>query len=144
MTTTVKQQYVLSLIKKLNRPVFTTNELYETQGKKKQLSKKAITYHMISLKAQSKIIRVRRGSYILPETIPQQAISTKINPDVNKPKVASNELPSFLAHEDIGKLLDWKNESISDTNQKIENLKLKIIKLEKQKNILKTIKTTFC
>tara|TARA_Y100000310_G_C20333897_1_gene646553 strand:+ start:179 stop:631 length:453 start_codon:yes stop_codon:yes gene_type:complete len=148
---TTKQQYTLDLIKKTKKSLFTISEIYEAQGKRPTLSKKAIMYHIISLKKQNKVLRIKRGSYMLPETIPIQtttptsstvAISQKV-----KTSSQSNSLeglPAFLAHEDIEKLLSWKNESIHNTKQQMQHLQLKITKLEKQKTILKTIKTKFC
>jgi|TARA_Y100000034_G_scaffold118163_1_gene158537 hypothetical protein len=148
---TVKQQYTLNLIQKIKKSLFTTNEIYEAQGKRPTLSKKAIIYHMATLRKQNKVLRIKKGNYMLPETIPLQVITT-VNPPIASNKKAkqpsqtklSEELPSFLAHEDIQKLLDWKNESINETNQKIQHLQLKVTKLEKQKEVLRTIKTKFC
>jgi hypothetical protein len=147
---TIKQQYTLSLIKKIKKSLFTTSDIHQAQGKQPTLSKKAIIYHVATLRRQNKVVRIKKGSYMLPETIPIQ-VAAPTPPVMTNQKAKrtpqltlSEELPSFLAHEDIEKLLDWKNESINDTNQKIQHLQLKITKLEKQKEILKTIKTKFC
>jgi hypothetical protein len=140
MTYTRKQQSVLSLINKLNKTVFSPEELYQAQGNNQLLSRKAITVHLGSLIRDhaETLTRVKKGQYMLTETItaaaPQQTITI----------MPKEDLPGFLAHEDIDKLIEWKNSSIRTTNESIDNLKLKITKLENQKEQLNSIKSKFC
>lgn len=140
MTHTNKQKSVLSLIKKLNKTVFSPDELYQAQGNNELFSRKAITIHLNTLTRDHSdtLTRVKKGQYMLTETItaaaPQQPITI----------IPKEDLPGFLAHEDIDKLIEWKNNSIKTTNETINNLKLKIIKLENQKEQLNNIKNKFC
>jgi|13_taG_2_1085334.scaffolds.fasta_scaffold00011_57 hypothetical protein len=138
-TYTKKQQSVLNLVNKLNKTVFSPNELYTAQGKDKPFSRKAISVHLSTLRTNnpSLLTRVKKGQYMLTETI--NAVST--NQFSITPK---EELPGFLAYEDIDKLIEWKNASITDTNATIDFLKLKIVKLEKQKQLLNNIQNKFC
>jgi hypothetical protein len=140
MTHTNKQKSVLSLIRKLNKTVFSPDELYQAQGNNELFSRKAITVHLNTLTRDHSgtLTRVKKGQYMLTETItaaaPQQPITI----------IPKEDLPGFLAHEDIDKLIEWKNNSIKTTNETINNLKLKIIKLENQKEQLNNIKNKFC
>ena len=140
---TAKQRYTLSLINKIDAAHFTTEGIYLAQGNNKQLSKKALTGHLTMLLKKDEIYKVRRGNYAL--TTPQVApppISNTSPPSSSL--LLSNELPSFLAHEDIEKLLEWKSQSIGATYKEIERLQLKVIKLEKQKTTISNIKVKFC
>lgn len=140
MTYTSKQRSVLSLINKLNKTVFSPEELYYAQGSNQVFSKKAICNHLTTITREhaNVLTRVKKGQYMLTETIaavaPQKTITI----------IPKEELPGFLAHEDIDKLIEWKNNSIKTTSEAIENLKLKIIKLENQKEQLNNIKNKFC
>ena len=149
MTYTKKQTSILSLIKKLNKTVFSPEELYIAQGNNTVFTKKAITIHLGSLTRDhsSILTRVKKGQYMLTETI---AAATQTNVPVvpiTQDQISTeikDTLPGFLAHEDIDKLIEWKNNSIKSTNETINNLKLKINKLENQKQQLNNIKTKFC
>lgn len=140
MTYTNKQKSVLSLIDKLNKTVFSPEDLYQAQGNNQLFSRKAITIHLSTLTRDhgDVLTRVKKGQYMLTKTIaaatPQQTITI----------VPKEELPGFLAHEDIDKLIEWKNNSIRTTSEAISNLKLKITKLENQKEQLNNIKNKFC
>ena len=145
MTYTKKQTSILSLIKKLNKTLFSPEELYVTQGVNQAFTKKAITIHLGSLvRDHSNVLtRVKKGQYMLTETI--NAATQAVTPveEVEESEIKEN-LPGFLAHEDIDKLIEWKNNSIKSTNETIDNLKLKILKLENQKQQLNSIKKKFC
>lgn len=148
MTYTKKQTSILSLIKKLNKTVFSPDELYVAQGNNQVFTRKAITIHLGSLtRDHSNVLtRVKKGQYMLTETI--TAAAQSVTPvrivEEQHPIELRETLPGFLAHEDIDKLIEWKNNSIKSTNETINNLKLKINKLENQKQQLNNIKTKFC
>ena len=147
MTPTNKQKSVLSLIKKLNKTVFSPEELYNAQGNTQLFSKKAITIHLSCLTRDHAelLTRVKKGQYMLTETITAASIKNSQQQEPNLFTIEKKEnLPGFLAHEDIDKLIEWKDASIKNTNETIDNLKLKIIKLENQKEQLNNIKTKFC
>jgi hypothetical protein len=151
---TTKQAYIMKLIRKANKTTFSTTTLFETQYKQNALSRKAITFHLMNLVKLQQITRTKRGQYMLTETIKNSMKNiTKTNKGGAKSLKNSTvsiepnktvDLPTFLAHEDIDKLLSWKTESIQETTQTIENLNLKITKLKKQKETLTNIKTQFC
>ena len=146
MAPTNKQQAVISLIKKLNKTVFSPEELYNAQGNTQLFSKKAITIHLSCLTRDHAelLTRVKKGQYMLTETITAAATkNSQQEPEVFTIERKEN-LPGFLAHEDIDKLIEWKDTSIKHTNETINNLKLKIIKLENQKEQLNNIKAKFC
>jgi hypothetical protein len=139
---TAKQRYTLNLINKIDTAHFTTEGVYLAQGNSKQLSKKALTGHLTMLLKKDKIYKVRRGNYALATPaapiLNLDALTSSSSP------LSSSELPSFLAHEDIEKLLEWKSQSIGATYKEIERLQLKVIKLEKQKTTISNIKVKFC
>lgn len=154
MSLTHKQNSILTLIKKNNQTVFSPEDIYKAQGENTVFSQKAVTIHLCTLARDfnNVVSRVKKGQYMLTESIPKVSIAL---PDVNTAEQIANKaiaehlsspefLPAFLAHEDIDKLIEWKNSSIQMTSEKIENLKLKINKLEKQKNQLNNIKNKFC
>ena len=144
---TVKQKAILNLINKLNKTVFTPNDIYQIQGSNKPFTKKAIGFHLIGLVNTNQISRIKRGQYMTQQTMSNLQINQDNNNNNIKPinnQSKKEDLPSFLAHEDIEKLLAWKLESINNTNQQIETLQLKINKLKKQKEVLNNIKAKFC
>ena len=146
---TVKQKAILNLINKLNKTVFTPNDIYQIQGNNKPFTKKAIGFHLIALVNSNQISRIKRGQYMTQQTVSGLQINQDNNNNNNNNKPINKEsnkedLPSFLAHEDIEKLLAWKLESINNTNRQIETLQLKINKLKKQKEVLNNIKAKFC
>ena len=140
MTYTKKQQSVLSLIDKLNKTVFSPEDLFQAQGSNQIFSRKAITIHLGSLTRDhaSILTRIKKGQYMLTKTI------AAVTPQETFTILPKEDLPGFLAHEDIDKLIEWKNNSIKSTNETIANLKLKINKLENQKEQLNNIKNKFC
>tara|TARA_S200000501_G_C20518641_1_gene610232 strand:+ start:225 stop:662 length:438 start_codon:yes stop_codon:yes gene_type:complete len=145
MNYTNKQKSILSLIDKANKTVFTPNELYESQGKAKVFSRKAITLHLSNLASTTDALtRVRRGQYMTAQTVSTITGDVSKNPIIESIVTNPGNLPAFLAHEDIEKLIEWKNISIANTTDKIDNLKLKITKLENQKEQLNSIKKKFC
>ncbi len=140
---TTKQRYTLSLINKIDAAHFTTEGVYLAQGNNKQLSKKALTGHLTMLLKKDEIYKVRRGNYAL--TTPPAAPILNLDISTSSSNLlTSSELPSFLAHEDIEKLLEWKSQSIGATYKEIERLQLKVVKLEKQKTTISNIKVKFC
>lgn len=153
MSLTHKQNSILTLIRKNNQTVFSPEDIYKSQGDNPVFSQKAVTIHLCTLARDFNNIvsRVKKGQYMLTESIPKVPALQTSNPTeqiVSKiPSeylTAAEILPAFLAHEDIDKLIEWKNSSIQMTSEKIENLKLKINKLEKQKDQLNNIKNKFC
>ena len=145
MDYTTKQKSILSLINKTNKTVFSPNDLYEAQGKTKIFSRKAITLHLSTLVSTTNALtRVRRGQYMTAQTVSTITGDTSRNPIIESIVTNPDNLPAFLAHEDIEKLIEWKDISIANTTDKINNLKLKITKLENQKEQLNSIKKKFC
>lgn len=154
MSLTHKQNSILTLIRKNNQTVFSPEDIYKAQGDNQVFSQKAITIHLCTLVRDFNNIvsRVKKGQYMLTESIPKISVNSPANntAELTQDKVliehlsSAESLPAFLAHEDIDKLIEWKNSSIQMTSEKIENLKLKINKLEKQKNQLNNIKNKFC
>ncbi len=145
MDYTTKQKSILSLINKTNKTVFSPNDLYEAQGKTKIFSRKAIIFHLSTLVSTTNALtRVKRGQYMTAQTVSTITGDTTRNPIVESIITNPSNLPAFLAHEDIEKLIEWKNISIANTTDKIDNLKLKIAKLENQKEQLNSIKKKFC
>jgi hypothetical protein len=154
MSLTHKQNSILTLIKKNNQTVFSPEDIYKAQGDNPVFSQKAVTIHLCTLARDfnNVVSRVKKGQYMLTESIPKISVTMPTNTATeqvsNKVLIehlsSTESLPAFLAHEDIDKLIEWKNSSIQMTSEKIENLKLKINKLEKQKDQLKNIKNKFC
>lgn len=144
---TTKQQYVINLIAQTERQTFTTEDLYLAQDKNKLLSRKAIVSHLLVLMKLNEVHRVKRGNYALKSTaeMPQSISIPHVESPTQTKKTSSyDELPSFLAHEDIEKLLDWKSRSINEAHKEIAHLQLKVTKLEKQKETISNIKIKFC
>lgn len=152
MSLTHKQKSILTLIKKNNQTVFSPEDIYKAQGNNQVFSQKAVTIHLCTLARDftNVISRVKKGQYMLTESIPKitlpdtNTVQQIANKAITEHLYSAESLPAFLAHEDIEKLIEWKNFSIQETSEKIENLKLKITKLEKQKNQLNNIKDKFC
>ena len=163
MLLTIKQNQILQLIQKNNKIIITPRGVFLQQKKNQIFTNKAISQHLQNLTKIGLLIRVKQGNYMLADSIktPQKAPKTtqkskaaKIQkapvvlatPEVKEILVAPKKetLPSFLSHEDIEKLIEWKKDSITKTTERIENLQLKINKLKSQQTTLFSIKKQFC
>jgi hypothetical protein len=152
MLLTTKQTAIFNLINKSNKIIITPQSLYLQQKARKIFTNKAISQHLQNFTRMGVLIRVKHGSYMLAKTIKETAlqVSTALKP-IQAPKIKETislqkkeTLPSFLSHEDIEKLIEWKTTSITQTTEKITNLQLKINKLKGQQTTLFGIKKQFC
>ncbi len=157
MKITRKQRYVLNIINKINKPSFSPKDIFNGQGRSKLFTNKVITNHLINLEKNGKLTRLCKGHYMLTATIQNKMKAKDIQPLQILPKAKTTEakpistktsntldMPQFLSNEDIQKLLDWKEQSIQNTNEDIQKLNLKLTKLKKQISILNDLKDHFC